>query len=172
MAIGFIDDLSMSVDLPTLAQDVDTIIKSESSTGLKLNTSKCEITMEDFSKLSQFQIFKDFIKVPKENLKLWEAPILQGQALDKALKTKVDKLERAISRLSLLQSHDALVLLKNNISILKLLYLLRTSNCHNHPLLTKLDNSLKLGFSTILNVDFDEAQWIQAILLLKMEVWE
>ena len=124
--------------------------------------------MKDFGKLSQFQIFKDVIQVPKENMTLLGAPILQGQTLDKApLETKVDELEKAIDRFSLLQSHDALVLLKNSISIQKLLYVLRTSNCYNHPLLIKFNNSLKLGLSTILNVDFDEAQWIQATLPVK-----
>ena len=129
LEIGFIDDLSLSADLPTLAQDVSTIIKAGSSTGLKLNSSKCEIIMEDFSQLEHLDVFKDFIHVPKGNLTLLGAPIPQGTALDKALGTRVDDLERAMSRLKLLRAHDALVLLKNSISILKLLYLLQTSNC-------------------------------------------
>ena len=92
------------------------------------------------------------------------APILQGEALDKALQIKVDELQKAINRLKLLRAHDALVLLKNSISIPKLLYLLRTSNCYNHPLLLQFDTILISGLSTILNVDFDETQWIQATL--------
>ena len=70
LVIGFIDDLSMSADLPILAQDVVTIIKAVASTGLNFNISKCEIIMADFSQLSHFQIFKDFIHVPKENMSL------------------------------------------------------------------------------------------------------
>ena len=38
-------------------------------------------------------------------------------------------LDRAINRLSLLQAHDALCLLKNSIAMPKLLYILRTSPC-------------------------------------------
>ena len=60
------------------------------------------------------------------------APILQGRALDRTLKTKVEELERAISRLKLLRAYDALALLKSSISLPKLLYLLRSSNCFNH----------------------------------------
>ena len=112
LQIGFIDDLSLSADLPTLAQDVSTIIKSESSTGLKLNSSKCEIIMEDYSQLEHLDVFKDFIRVPKENMTLLRVHIWQGTALDNALGTKVDDRERAISRLKLLRAHDALVLLK------------------------------------------------------------
>ena len=86
------------------------------------------------------------------------APILQRQALDEALQIKVDELQKAFNRLKLLRAHDALVLLK------KLLYFLRTSNCYNHPLLPQFDTNLKSGLATILNVDFDETQWIQATL--------
>ena len=46
----------------------------------------------------------------------------------------------------------------------KLLHLLRTSNCYNRPLLLQFDSILKSGLSIILNVDFDETQWIQATL--------
>ena len=43
LEIGFMDDLSLSSDLPTLAKDVKTIIDSEPVIGLRLNASKCEI---------------------------------------------------------------------------------------------------------------------------------
>ena len=95
LEIGFIDDLSLSADLPTLAQDVSTIIKAESTTGLKRNSSKCEIIMEDFSQLEHLDVFKDFIRVPKDNLTLLGEPIPQRTALDKTLRTKFDVLERA-----------------------------------------------------------------------------
>ena len=61
-------------------------------------------------------------------------------------------------------SSDLLALLRSSISIPKLLYLLRTSNCFNHPQLLKFDAALKDGLTTILNVDLDETQWIQATL--------
>ena len=128
--------------------------------------------MDDLSQLEQFQFFKDFIRVPKDDMTLLGAPILQGRALDTALRTKVDELARAINRLKLLRAHDALALLRSSISIPKLLYLLRTSNCFNHSQLLKFDAVLKDGLSTILNVDLDETQWIQATLRSEMEVWE
>ena len=43
LEIGFIDDLSMSSDLLTLAKYVEKIVKAETSTVLKLNTDTCEI---------------------------------------------------------------------------------------------------------------------------------
>ena len=77
------------------------------------------------------------------------APILQGPALDKALKMKVDDLDRVVSHLKLLHAHDALVLLKNSLSMPRLLYILRTSECHCHPLLVKFDDTLRAGLSSI-----------------------
>ena len=51
------DDLSLSADLQTLAKDVTTIIDLESSTGLKINASKCEIITEHLA-LSLFLKFE------------------------------------------------------------------------------------------------------------------
>ena len=92
------------------------------------------------------------------------APISRGPALDKVLLEKVDDLDSAISRLKYLQAHAALVLLKNSLSMPRLLYTLRTSDCHDHPLLTRFDTILREGLSFILNVDFDDTQWLQATL--------
>ena len=118
----------MSADLLPLAKDVETVVKAETSTGLKLNTTKYEIIMDDFTNLDSFSISKDFIRVPKDNMTLLGSPVLQGQALDEAPQTKVDELQWVIHQLILLRVHDALILLKNSISIRKQLYLLRTSN--------------------------------------------
>ena len=62
------------------------------------------------------------------------APVLKGSAQDAAIKHKIDDLSRAIERLTLLQAHDALVILKNSLAIPKLLYLLRTSDCGDNEL--------------------------------------
>ena len=89
------------------------------------------------------------------------APISRP-ALDKVLLKKVDDLDRAISRLNYLQAHNALALLQNILSMPHLLYTLRASDCHDHPLLTRFDTILREGLSLILNVDFDDTQWLQA----------
>ena len=123
--------------------DVITVIDVETFTGLRHNSGKCEIMMEDFSQIEQFQVFKDFIRVSKDDMTLLGAPILQDRALDTALRTKVDELERAINQLKLLRAHDALEPLKSSISMPTLLYLLRTFNCFNHPQILKFDAVLK-----------------------------
>ena len=62
----------------------------------------------------------------------------------------------AITRLSLLQSHDALVLLKNSLSLHKLLYLLRTADCSGNMLLLTFDDALRSGLSIILNINLND----------------
>ena len=73
----------MSSDLLTLAKDVETIVVAETFTGLKLNTAKCEIIMDDVTNLDSFTIFKDFIRVPEDKM-----PILQGKNWMKHFKSK------------------------------------------------------------------------------------
>ena len=69
---------------------------------------------------SSFKFFKHFRRVQPEDLSLLAAPILKGRAFDTALRKKIEDLDRAISRLTLLHPHDALTLLKNSTSMTKL----------------------------------------------------
>ena len=71
---------------------------------------------------------------------------------------------QSLSHLKYLQAHNALVLLKNSLSMPRLLYTLRTSDCRNHPLLTRFDTILREGLLLILNVNFYDTQWLQATL--------
>ena len=93
------------------------------------------------------------------------APIHKGKAQDKAIQDKIDDLTTAVERLKHLQAHDALVILKNSLAIPKLLYLLRTSQCSDNPLLRQFDDTLWTGLITILNVDINNDQWLQASVL-------
>ena len=72
-------------------------------------------------------ILKTFQRTEMDDLTLQGAPILPGRAMDKAMQEKTDKFE-VMSRLHLLQPHDDLTLLRNSISVQKLLYTLRTSS--------------------------------------------
>ena len=120
--------------------------------------------MDDFSSVETMNVFKDFIRAPKDQMTLLGASISRGHALDKVLQAKVDDLERAVNRLKLLQAHDALVLLKNSLSMPHLLYTLRTSDCRDHRLLSRSDFILRTELTSILNVEFNDTHWLQATL--------
>ena len=94
--------------------------------------------------------------VELENITLLGAPVLPGRAIDKAIKQKTEKTEKAISRLPLLQAHDALTLLKNSISVTKLLYTLRTSNCSENPLHVTFDTRQRKCLTDVIN---NRPQW-------------
>lgn len=164
LKIGFMDDITLAGDIATVEADIDTIRDHGAEIGLQLNLKKCEVIINDSTKIPQSSILNHFIRVRQEDMTLLGAPILKGSAQDAVLQQKVEQLERALERLSIIHSHDALVLLKNSLSMPKLLYFLRTSDCSDNPLLTTFDNTLKQGLSAILNVDLSETQWRQASL--------
>ena len=137
------DDVTLSGDLVTIEKDITTIIQSSHDTGLHLNTSKCELIMEDFTPAEGLATLKDFVRVNKEDMTLLGAPVLKGKAQDAAIQKKIDDLSIAIDRLAHLHTHDALAILKNSLATPKLLYLLRTSECADNPLLSQFDNTLR-----------------------------
>jgi len=71
------------------------------------------------------------------------SPVLKDTAQDAAISHKIDELRKAVDRLSPLQSHDALVLLNNSLTMPKLLYTLRSSDCNDSPLLAQFDGTLR-----------------------------
>ena len=164
LRIGFMDDITLAGDITAVEADVSTIQDRGAEIGLQLNLQKCEVIVDDSTTIPKSSILNHFIKVRKEDMTLLGAPVLKGSAQDTVLKQKVEQLRKALERLSIVHSHDALVLLKNSLSMPKLLYFLRTSDCSDNPLLTTFDSTLKQGLSSILNVDLNESQWLQATL--------
>jgi len=69
-----------------------------------------------------------------------------------------------LERLKFLHTDNALVILKNILAILKLLYLLRTSECADNPLLRKFDDTLRSALTIVLTVNLSDNQWLQASL--------
>ena len=72
-----------------------------------------------------------------------------------------------MSRLHLLQSHDALNLLRNSISVPKLLYTLRTSECCDNLQLQKFDKMQRKCITDVININMNDNQWTQATLPVK-----
>ena len=164
LRIGYLDDLTLGGNKDTVAADVHLIAEESKHLGLLLNRSKCEITCHNTQTPIDDLAFQEFSYMALEELTLLGAPLIPGPAVDKVIDTKANDLERAITRLSLLHTHDALVLLRNSLSVPKLLYNMRTAVCVDCPGLARFDRLLREGLSTILNVDFDDVRWLQASL--------
>ena len=84
-----------------------------------------------------------FIHVKPDVTMLLGTPILAGIALDKALEKKYDEFKRALERLRLIISHDALVLLKSSCSSPRLMHILHSSPCNGHMTLTSISDALR-----------------------------
>ena len=67
----------------------------------------------------------------------------------------------------MLQAHDAMIILKNSLSIPKLMYILRTADCWDNELLTQFDNIVSKWLSTILNCGLLGDQILQTSLPVK-----
>lgn len=138
LAFGYLDDVTLGGPIATVASDVATIINKCDSLGLHLNPTKCEVISK--SGAIQHPTFAGFRQIQPDSATLLGSPLSGGSAMDAAISTSNDDLSRAVERLQLVSSHDALILLKNCLGGPKLQYLLRTSPCCEHPQLLELDS--------------------------------
>ena len=87
--------------------------------------------------------------------------------MDNILQSRCDDLKRATERLSSILAHGALTILKASLGVPKMLYILRSSTCTDHPLLRTYDDLLREALSSITNNTISDLQWIQASLSVK-----
>ena len=171
LKIAYLDDISLCDNWRTVLADVVKFKESCQRIGLKLNTSKCEITVigaNSASILQEFQeVCPDIRLVPPDDLELLGSSIGK-RSLSISLKRSMDSLERMIPKLSLLSSHNALYLLRNCFHIPKFLHILRTSPAYSEPSLLQDMDSLTAGaLSKLLNVEITAKTWQQITLPTK-----
>jgi hypothetical protein len=111
--------------------------------GLYLNVNKCE-AISSTGRVSHSG-FQGFVQLTPSQADLLGAPIQSGYAMDAALDARCADLSRAMTRLRLVTSHDALVLLRAFFSTPKILHMLRCAPCASHPGLTAFDGLLRDG---------------------------
>jgi hypothetical protein len=150
------------VEVGSVIDDVERIRQGALSTGLELNPSKCEVI--GFPDVAGDLAFDGFARVGFDDAELLGSPLARGSRQNAILEAKCIELERAMSRLNLIDSHYAFSIISNCISAPKLLYTLRTSCCVGNDLLARFDSSVKVGLETVLNVCLSDAQWLQASL--------
>ena len=167
LRVAFLDDLTLGGKVDVVAHDVQHIAHEAAKLGLELNRAKCEIIFENCENRADNASFHGFKDTPLEEATLLGSPLIPGHAIDMVLNKKVEDLERAVGRLSMLHSHDALILLRNGLSVPKLLYTMRTALCVDCPSLARFDSLLRSGLSSILNVELSDEKWLQASLPVK-----
>ena len=127
--------------------------------GLHLNHSKSELICDD---------------APTRKAMLFEVPGLHNvscgkvECISDTIKEKTELLKLVGGRLSHLQCHDALLLLRHSLAIPKVLYTLRTAPCFLSSDLETFDETLRTILSSIVNVRLDDVSaWLQASLLVR-----
>jgi hypothetical protein len=163
LRIGYLDDITLGGPTVEVASDVIQLKAAAFDLGLELNDSKCELIQGDTLATAPIP-FKDFSTIAPADAMLLGSPLSADRALMVTLEKRVRVLERGISRLKHLHSHDALVILKHSFSLPVLLHNLRSSPCANHRMLVEFDEALRTGLSQILNIDLDDGRWTQASL--------
>lgn len=167
--VWYLDDGTLGDTPANVLVDLSTIKDRAKSIGLELNSTKCEIyfcsgTVDD-NVMNQFELLAPGIRVVTDDeLEILGSPILES-SVEPFTRRKFQKINVLIDRLSSLQTHYALFILKNCLAIPKLVYLLRCSPLWKFTaLLQDLDMQLKSALEKIINVQLSETQWIQSSL--------
>jgi len=161
--VGYLDDFTLGDEPVTVASEVARLEEGALNLGLTLNFNKCEVISAHASSALPPHL-ENFIRVEVDHGILLGSPLSSRGSMDELLEARILGLQVASSRLRLLQAHDALIILKNSMSLPSLLHILRSAPCSGHPSLRKFDEVLRENLSLVLNVALDDFQWLQASL--------
>jgi hypothetical protein len=163
LAFGYLDDISLGGPTTGVAEDIETLEKDCADLGLTFNRKKCELIAKDPHLISQ-KSFTHFEYTDPDSATLLGAPLSTGATLSQVLDSRVEELDRALSRLTMIARQDALLIIRHSLGTPKLIYTLRCVPCANHPVLETYDKTLRKGLQIIMNIDFTDRQWQQATL--------
>ncbi|GAU91574.1 hypothetical protein RvY_03802 [Ramazzottius varieornatus] len=124
-----------------------------------------DMSVADYCKSLRLSCHCSGILLPqRSNLTLLGVPLF-NEAFPSVLKAKTDSAELKTARLEKISSHQALFLLKNCLSIPKLLYVLGSSPAYRWTQsLHDFDDVIRRCTAKIVNIDMDDSAWRQASL--------
>ena len=136
--------------------------------GLVLNRKKTELICEAPAGGDLLLFAPDLCQDKCRDAVLLGSPIGHSDSIDAAA---IDKLKIMGSGLSFLRKHDALLLIHYALSILKILYILRTAPCFVSTYLDSFDSELCSILSSVINIYLDlQPAWSQAIGFSGLEI--
>ena len=107
-------------------------------------------------------VFRSFIVISLDEASLLGVPLLPGKKLDDLLSGHCSDLSCATDRLKLIESHNALILLRTCFYAPEIQHILRYTPSLDKPCLRTYDILLRTGLSTITNCDLFDLQRLQA----------
>jgi len=153
LKVGYLDDFTIGGSKLDIVSNVVRLRKDAFELGLDLNINKSEYIHGDMDSNIPTEL-KDFTIVHPNDAFLLGSPLTVNNALTLILTNRLNDLTKAAQRLRLLQSHDALVILRHSVSLPSLLHNLRSAPCAGHHLLEQFDNSLRDCLSKVFSSFF------------------
>lgn len=166
VTLGYLDDVTLGGPEDKVAADVQRVADVGCAMGLQLNVSKCEVIADPGTTISD-PFLQSFQRIIPNDAVLLGAPLFPGSTLDKHWVDRCDDMYRAVNRLSLIASQDALMLLRSSFSAPRVHHLLRCSPSVENSSLITFDNLLRSALERITNSSLSDTQWLQASLTIK-----
>ena len=167
--LWYLDDSNIADSPQIVLEDLQFLLRELKKIGLSINASKCELiclNLEDPNQVidSFKQLLPDLKTTSIEESIILGSPIAV-QGMRSEMESKLNALKRMISRLNLIDPHQAFVLLKNSFAIPRMTYLLRSAPAFQQAsLLLEFDLIIRNSMSSITNIDFTDEAWTQASL--------
>ena len=167
--IWYLDDATIGGPAESVCEDLRRIIPMLSDIGLEVNPTKSEVSNVSCDNFQSVLIaiesaLPGVTVTESEDLSILGAPIDINGCRTGVLKA-VERLCTMSSRLESIDAHPAFFLLRNCLSMPRLLFKLRSSPCYRlHAELTQFDKTLRQATSTVCNIKFDDTGWQQSTL--------
>lgn len=169
--VWYLDDATIGGTIEDVISDIISIIKFAGTSGLELNTNKCEIFALNLDATRQAFVLNQVRTLlpgagltPPQDLEILGAPVLP-EAISKALRAKVTKMNDVLRLLPLMNPQQALFLLRCSFLAPKFMHLLRTTPLTGHEdSLRDLEEKFRETLEKCLNLPLDERLWAKASL--------
>ena len=173
--VWYLDDGTIGDSPEKVFSCVRKLIDDLAETGLELNQGKCELIILNHTReesLRTEDLFRGLLPelkvIPLSDSTLLGAPLSEEGILAAVREKSVD-LRRMVTRLNMIENHQAFVLLKNCFSLPKLQYILRASPAYRLvDELKSFDGVLIEALSTISNVQYENESLDQAVLPVRL----
>ena len=106
--MGYLDDFTLGGEQSVVAKDVERVAEVGQALGLTLNVSKCELITEPGTVVRD-PVLQSFKRVSVSEAVPLGAPLTEGPALDLAWSERCSDQSRALKKLKLIASQDALI---------------------------------------------------------------
>ena len=165
---AYLDDESLGGGAATVAADIAEVKSSSESIGLILNPKKCALLVMNEPNVAAIdeicRLLPGLRILTPGDCELLGAP-LTDEALPAALEKKTQQIKLLAARLPLLASHASIFILKNCLSIPKMVYLLRCIPSWKAPNeFAPFGYVMRDALESITNSAMDDEAWFQASL--------